>query len=248
MSNERVKAYEAIRAFLFDLDSSAPIIEDKVLDVHLGSGLSHLDKWRPLRLVATLVMDPTTYLYNLPADFIEIELESFNSAVNPSRLAYNWSGYQYELGFPGSAMSRPMGVSSSPFGLFNPPYSGSQSLSFGIIFLPGTRFEFANNPDGSKTMLTSPMPSKPGDLKFLYHARHLITDDDSTQTPAVVGGNTVAIEDRRILWAKVGQLACYSLARKTAANRFTSRTFLNLAKECESEFNSDTRQAFTWAG
>jgi len=257
VANERKEALKACRQFLYDLNADAPVIDEDVIKLHLGSGLNALNEWRPLRKLLPLTMDPTKFDYDLPSDFLTIELASFNAAVNPANLNYNWNGYQYELGTQAAGKQLSGGFSPLPglgsifpFSTFTQPYQQAQSVAFGVGFIPGSRFEFVSKDDGTPLMLTSPKPPKAGPLSFVYQAQHRVTDDSGPDPEAVgfvAGVNTVPVSDRDMLWAKVGELSAVSMQRKMAGDRYASRNFGNLAERCATFF-TDRAAVFTWGG
>lgn len=249
MATERAQAIEACLAFIHSLDREAPLLDPSTVELHLDSALGELSTWRAFRRLITVTLDPGKFDYLLPADFIVIDVESFNHAVNPAALHYSWTGQQFELGYVSEQTasgrqrgmpSTPVGLSTAwnPYGIFSQPYGSPQSVSFGVLFIPGTRFEFAQTDAGAPIMYTSPRPAKAGDVKFLAECRHQITKGDTSADPVVPSINTVRQEDRGLLWAKVGQLACLSLSRSLAANRYAPGALVKTAKLCEEYFMS----------
>lgn len=253
MADERVLAAKACRQFLYDLNNEKTVIDEDVIKLHLNSALNVMGEWRPLRKLTTLSLDVTKFDYPLPADFVTIDLDSFNHAVNPAQLSYMWNGQTYELGYSSAAKQMqslppiPGLGGGFPFGAYNPPYGQSSSIAFGMFFIPGNRFEFANGANGTRIMYTSPKPAKTGSLQFLYQARHTITADTGTDPDIVLGYNTVAEEDRDMLWLKVGELSGITMQRKMAADRYAARNFQHFSEACEKAFMARAA-VFTWGG
>jgi hypothetical protein len=252
VANERESAVLSIQAFIHALDTAAPLLNEETIKLHIDTALGEFSEWRPLRKLGTLAMVSTNFDYALPSDFMSPDVESFNHAVNPAGLHYHWNGVQFELGYTqeSTAGGRTRGMPGA-FGITQPPYGSSQAVSFGISFPPGSRFEFGQLENGDPMMYSSPAPAQAASLKFMYNARHIITDDSGTdpeEVGFVAGVNTVKPEDRGLVWARAGQYAILSLARSVAANRYAPGALVRISKECQQIWDGRTRDQFCWAG
>lgn len=243
--NFRSLFIERVKRGFHDINPDAPIVDDLVWGEALDDALPSLSEWRPASFLLELSITPGTFEYELPANFRDINADSFDAAVNLSGYDFVVGPGFYEISTQVPALSRSGGMLGA-LELYLPPYTDSSTPTFGMVFAPGTRFEFAQKLDPltglpGQVMFVSPTPGKTATLKFLYYANHVLTDDTGAGDDLVVGVNTVRTQDADLLVTLSCYHACQAMQRRTAQSKTLAVNFRRLAEQYWKRWEARTR-------
>jgi hypothetical protein len=203
------------QGLLADFDTNRQIVAQPVWDSAFTNAARDLTRWQPLRkLTPTITVQTGDTSATLPSDFIEIDEDSFNRAVNPSSLGFSYSSYVFTLAS--------MNAASGGFGLLG---------ATGQPFPLGTRFEFTDDGAGGKLFTWDQPVQLQWDIQFAYLARHSVTDTVSTLPEDI----------KDLFLLKACKYACQALARQLAGDKYLNGHYKDLAAGFEEDFIERTR-------
>lgn len=205
------------QGLMYDTISGAPDVPDEVWKSVLPNALRDFSRYSPLRKLLELQIASGDLLKALPADFISVEVESFNRAVNPLNSPYTWRGFVFALQSTTSAASD------------LPSYFSPTS----VIFQPGTCFRFLDDGSGGKRLAWNPAAAQATTLAFDYQAKHAVTDEVITVPDA----------ERDLLLLLMCKYACRALARQLAGDKNLKKHYSELAGEFGHDYENRTRFA-----
>lgn len=196
-------------------DANNSDVSQSIWDSSIASALRDLSRYSPLRKLLTLNLTEGQTQADLPADFLEVDTQSFDAAIRPQPPASTFDNYVFAL------QSSTAAASDFP-GVFAPMLK---------MFADQTRFEFLDDGSGGRVLNVSPGPIETVTLEFVYLARHSL--DDSV--------DTVPDSLRDLLLLKVCEYACRALSRLLAGDATLNPQYKSMADEFSQEFEARTR-------
>jgi hypothetical protein len=218
MSTAKEQLIEEAQGLMFDTDPGAQDVPQKVWDSVIPQALRDFSRYSPRLLPLTIAIEANALTVDLPAGFIEIDVTSFNRAINTRNLPYSYRSFVYVL---------------------NSTTSASSDLpSYFSTFNPQTSYRFADGGANGKQLIMDPVPAQASTLKCLYNASHILTepsDDDE------VGSISVPDDKRDLLLLKMCALACRALARQLAGDKYLQPHYTRLAADFNEDYENRTR-------
>ena len=203
------------QGLLGDTDPNRPIVSQTIWDSAINGAARDLSRYAPLRkLIPVITVNKGDLSAPLPSDFLEIDVQSFNSAINPLNYANSYNAFIFSLSSISSA--------SGGFGFF----SGTDQP-----FQPGTNFEFTDDGAGGKLFTWDQPVQLEWQIQFACYAQHSVTD----------AGSTVPEQLKDVFLLKVCEYACRALSRQLAGDRYLNEQYGKLADGFCEEFENRTK-------
>lgn len=186
---------------------NAVMVSDGDYVKHLRAAIRHLSAYRPLTKRAQLALVAGQDTYNLPADFISPDGESFDAAFGQDgehRLFQSYYAILYDVSSQFAASGWGAGTTFggvSPFGYA--PVAGNMDDNPKKP-VAGKALEFRFVRSSPPQLLVTPAPSAAKDLDFFYQATHTM--------PAAAADSTVPEDDVNLVLTYAQYLACLALS------------------------------------
>jgi len=213
---------------LSDLNQQFPDIPVEVWNAALPMALMELSRWKPLVKQTTMVVNTGDASMALPADFMSINIDSFDDAkaVNNRDFTYEAALFSFD-----TTIAAATGV---------PNYFGSIAKPFA----DGTRFDIVDDGQGGKLMAFTPTAQTNASLTFLYNAYQQVADQvvdpgsGNIITPAI---NTIPFDCQDAFVLALCQFGCMVQSVNTIGDTALSTRFEKLSDKFEGRFNERTR-------
>jgi hypothetical protein len=202
-------------ALIYDIDDKRDV-DDRIWATCIANAMQEMGIYSPLRRQTDVLnVSQGQTVITLPTDFLAPDIQSFNSAVNPSAALFSYRSFIYTLESTTSAASD------------LPAYFSASPTPFNRMSV----FEFTDDGTGGKILTVEPGALQPTTIQFLYFSSIPLTDAVSGLTPS----------SRPQALYRATEQACVALAALFAGDRVLHANWLRLADRFRQEFEKRTR-------
>jgi hypothetical protein len=212
------------QGMIFDTVEGANDVPEEVWNSAIKQALRDLSRYSSQLLPITIEIAANESAVDLPVGFIEVDIASFNRAINPKNLPFTWRSFVYVLQSQTSASSDlPSYFNRSPMGI------EAQSS-----------FRFCDGGANGKQLIVDPVPQAAQAIKCLYLAAHTLTEATEDEPN---GALSVPDDKRDLLLLLMCRFACRALSRHLAGDKYLMKHYAEISEDFGRDYENRTRFA-----